>query len=106
MSKKVKIAIGIVVVIAVAGIIFASIKKKDRGLKQVTTGVVETADLVSKVSANGRIEAKRKVDRILRHTPGHLPIEDFVRIGLSLDRYHEALGWLKPSAIVQPGGGV
>jgi len=62
MSRKAKIAIGIVVVIAVAGIVFASIRKKDRGLKQVTTGVVEKADLVSKVSANGRIEAKRKVD--------------------------------------------
>lgn len=62
MSRKAKIAIGIVVVIAIAGIVAASIKKKDRGLKQVTTGVVEKADLVSKVSANGRIEAKRKVD--------------------------------------------
>ena len=62
MSKKVKIAIGIVAVLVVAGIIVASVKKKDRGLKQVTTGVVETADLVSKVSANGRIEAKRKVE--------------------------------------------
>ncbi len=62
MSKKAKIAIGIVVVIAVAAIIVVSIKKKDRGLKQVTTGVVEKADLVSKVSANGKIEAKRKVD--------------------------------------------
>jgi HlyD family secretion protein len=62
MSRKAKIAIGIVVVVAIAGIIAASIKKKDRGLKQVTTGVVEKSDLVSKVSANGRIEAKRKVD--------------------------------------------
>lgn len=62
MSRKAKIAVGIIVVIAIAGIVAVSIKKKDRGLKQVTTGVVEKADLVSKVSANGRIEAKRKVD--------------------------------------------
>jgi HlyD family secretion protein len=62
MSRKVKIAIGIVAVLAIAGIVTASIKQKDRGLKQVTIGAVEKADLVSKVSANGRIEAMRKVD--------------------------------------------
>lgn len=62
MSRKAKIAIGIVVVVAIAAIGAVSIKKKDRGLKEVTTGVVEKADLVSKVSANGRIEAKRKVE--------------------------------------------
>ena len=62
MSKKAKIAIGIVLLLVVSGAIIASVNKKDKGVKQVTIGVVETADLVSKVSANGRIEAKRKVD--------------------------------------------
>jgi HlyD family secretion protein len=49
-----------VVVIAVS--IVVGIKQKDRNVKQVTTAKVETANLVSKVSANGKIEAKRKVD--------------------------------------------
>lgn len=62
MSTKMKVAIGIAIVVVVAASVAIGAKQKDKGVKQVTTAKVETADLVSKVSANGKIEAKRKVD--------------------------------------------
>ena len=40
MSKKAKIAIGIVLLLVVSGAIIASVNKKDKGVKQVTIGVV------------------------------------------------------------------
>jgi len=62
MKRRTKFIIGIVVVIAIAGIAFASIRGKSKEGTPVTFGKVERADLTSKVSANGRIDAKRKVD--------------------------------------------
>jgi HlyD family secretion protein len=39
-----------------------SLRSKDRNLPHVTTAKVEKVDLVSKVTANGKIQARRKVD--------------------------------------------
>jgi HlyD family secretion protein len=39
-----------------------SLRSKDRNLPKVTTAKVEKVDLVSKVTANGKIQARRKVD--------------------------------------------
>src|SRR5205807_6131803 len=62
MKRRTKIIIGIVVLV-VAGVLtagFASRRGKD--ITPVTYGKVARQDLTSKVSANGRIDAKRKVD--------------------------------------------
>jgi HlyD family secretion protein len=62
MSRTKKIIIGLVV-LAAAGLIAAfSLTGKDRNLPKVTTAKVEKVDLVSKVTANGKIQARRKVD--------------------------------------------
>ncbi|MBI2214341.1 MAG: efflux RND transporter periplasmic adaptor subunit [Acidobacteria bacterium] len=62
MSTKMKVAIGIVILVVGGASVAIGVKQKDKNVKQVTTAKVETASLVSKVSANGQIEAKRKVD--------------------------------------------
>ena len=62
MKRRTKIIIALVVILAIAGITFASIKSKSKEGTPVTFGKVERMDLTSKVSANGRIDAKRKVD--------------------------------------------
>jgi HlyD family secretion protein len=62
MRRRTKIIIGIVVLV-IAGVLtagFASRRGKD--ITPVTYGKVTRQDLTSKVSANGRIDAKRKVD--------------------------------------------
>ena len=62
MSRTKKIIIG-AVVLAAAGLIAAfSLTGKDKNLPHVTTAKVEKVDLVSKVTANGKIQARRKVD--------------------------------------------
>ena len=62
MKRRTKLIIGIVVVLAIAGIAYASIRGQTKEGTPVTMGKVERLDLTSKVSANGRIDAKRKVD--------------------------------------------
>jgi HlyD family secretion protein len=62
MKRRTKIIITVIVLLAIAGITFASIKGKKKEGTPVTFGKVERMDLTSKVSANGRIDAKRKVD--------------------------------------------
>src|SRR5213080_4660217 len=62
MRRRTKIIIGIVVLI-IAGVLtagFASRRGKD--VTPVTLAKVTRQDLTSKVSANGKIDAKRKVD--------------------------------------------
>ena len=62
MRRRTKIIIGIIILV-VAGVLtagFASRRGKD--VTPVTFGNVKRQDLTSKVSANGRIDAKRKVD--------------------------------------------
>ena len=62
MKTKWKIVIAVVVLLLIAGVVTASIRGKSKEGTPVTFGKVERADLTSKVSANGRIDAKRKVD--------------------------------------------
>src|SRR5688500_4697628 len=62
MKRRTKIIITVIVILAIAGITFASIKSRKQEGTPVTFGKVERMDLTSKVSANGRIDAKRKVD--------------------------------------------
>ena len=62
MKRRTKIIIALLVILAIAGIAYASIRGKSKEGTPVTFGKVERTDLTSKVSANGRIDAKRKVD--------------------------------------------
>ncbi|MFZ2492810.1 MAG: biotin/lipoyl-binding protein, partial [Thermoanaerobaculia bacterium] len=62
MKRRTKIILAVVVVLALAGITAASVMRKGKEGTPVTFGKVERADLTSKVSANGQIDAKRKVD--------------------------------------------
>jgi HlyD family secretion protein len=62
MKRRTKIIIAVIVVLAIAGITTASIVSKGKEGTPVTFGKVEVQDLTSKVSANGQIDAKRKVD--------------------------------------------
>jgi HlyD family secretion protein len=62
MSKKWKIVIGLAVAAVLAVVLMGSLRSKDRNLPHVTTAKVEKVDLVSKVTANGKIQAHRKVD--------------------------------------------
>jgi len=62
MKRRTKIIIAVVVVLLIAGITGASIASKGKEGTPVTFGKVERTDLTSKVSANGQIDAQRKVD--------------------------------------------
>jgi HlyD family secretion protein len=62
MKRRTKIILSVIVLLAIGGITAASIRGKSKEGTPVTFGKVERADLTSKVSANGRIDAKRKVD--------------------------------------------
>jgi HlyD family secretion protein len=62
MSKKTKIIVGAGVVIGLGAILAFSLSGRDRNLPRVTTAKVEKVDLVAKVTANGKIQARRKVD--------------------------------------------
>jgi HlyD family secretion protein len=62
MKRKVIIGIGVVVLAIVVIVSLVAAKKSSGALTSVTVAKVERADLTSKVSANGKIEAQRKVD--------------------------------------------
>ena len=62
MSKKTKIIAGLGAAVVVVGALTAAIRGRDKDLPRVTTAKVEQMDLVSKVTANGKIQAKNKVD--------------------------------------------
>lgn len=62
LKRRTKIWLGVAGLILVALVSVAMIRRKDRNLVEVTTAKIELADLVSKVSSNGKIEAQRKVD--------------------------------------------
>jgi HlyD family secretion protein len=62
MSKRTKIILGVVMAIVVVGALTAFIRGRDKDVPRVTTAKVEKTDLVSKVTANGKIQARRKVD--------------------------------------------
>lgn len=62
MSKKTKIIVAVAVVVGLGAILAFSLTGRDRNLPRVTTAKVERVDLVAKVTANGKIQARRKVD--------------------------------------------
>jgi HlyD family secretion protein len=62
MKRTTKIIIALVVILAIGGITAGSIASKGKEGTPVTFGKVERQDLVSKVTSNGKIDAKRKVD--------------------------------------------
>jgi HlyD family secretion protein len=62
MKRRTKIIIGIVVIIVAAGVTVGFTSRRGKDVTPVTMAKVERIDLTSKVSANGRIDAKRKVD--------------------------------------------
>jgi len=62
MTTRRKIIISLIVLIVLAGLVFAGTRMNRKEGTPVAMGKVERVDLVSKVSANGRIDAKRKVD--------------------------------------------
>jgi len=62
MSKKTKIILGVLGAVVLAFVAMGFIKRKDKDVARVTTAKVEKIDLVSKVTANGKIQARRKVD--------------------------------------------
>jgi HlyD family secretion protein len=62
MRRKTKIIIGSGAVVLAAGITLGLTTRRDKDVTTVSLAKVERLDLTSKVSANGRIDAKRKVD--------------------------------------------
>src|ERR1700736_3522655 len=62
MSKKWKILIGVAVAAILGIVLLGTIRGKDRNVPKLTTAKVDKVDLVAKVTANGKIQARRKVD--------------------------------------------
>ena len=62
MSRKVKWAIGIGIVLVLALVVVASIRAREKKIEKVTTSKAAMEELVSTVSCNGRIRARVKVD--------------------------------------------
>jgi len=62
MSKKGKIILGVAVVVGLAAVLAFSLNGRDRNLPRVTTSKVDKVDLIAKVTANGKIQARKKVD--------------------------------------------
>ncbi|HBY63641.1 MAG TPA: secretion protein HlyD, partial [Solibacterales bacterium] len=62
MKRKWKITLFVVLLLVVAGGIFASIKMNQRGIVTVQTGKVQKQDLTSVVTASGEIKPKNYVN--------------------------------------------
>ena len=62
MSKKTKIILGVLLAVVLGFVVLGFVKRKDKDVARVTTAKVEKIDLISKVTANGKIQARRKVD--------------------------------------------
>ncbi|HYM61648.1 MAG TPA: efflux RND transporter periplasmic adaptor subunit [Thermoanaerobaculia bacterium] len=62
MKRRTKVAIGVGVLVVAGGIGMGVMSRRGKDVTAVTFAKVQRADLTSKVSANGRIDAKRKVD--------------------------------------------
>jgi HlyD family secretion protein len=62
MKRRTKIIIAVIAILLIGGITTASIRSRSKEGTEVTFGKVERQDLTSKVSANGQIDAQRKVD--------------------------------------------
>ena len=62
MKGKWKIVIGVVVLLIIAGAIFASVKYSQRGIVEVQTGKVPRQDLTSQVTASGEIKPRNYIN--------------------------------------------
>jgi HlyD family secretion protein len=62
MSKKTKIILGTLGAAVVLVVLTGVIRGRDKNVPRVTTAKVEKMNLVAKVTANGKIQARRKVD--------------------------------------------
>src|SRR5215212_3805554 len=62
MKRRTKIIIGVVILLVAAVVVAVFMSRRGKDVTSVTMVTVERTDLTSKVSANGRIDAKRKVD--------------------------------------------
>jgi HlyD family secretion protein len=62
MRRRTKIIIGVVVLVIAGALTAGFASRRGKDVTPVTYGKVARQDLTSKVSANGRIDAKRKVD--------------------------------------------
>jgi HlyD family secretion protein len=62
MSKRKKIVLGVVGGLVLLSILMGFIRGRDKNVPRVTTAKVEKVNLVAKVTANGKIQARRKVD--------------------------------------------
>jgi HlyD family secretion protein len=62
MKRRTKIILGVVALLVAALITAGFVSRRGRDVTAVTMSKVERMDLTSKVTANGRIDAKRKVD--------------------------------------------
>src|SRR5262249_23543162 len=62
MSKTGKILIAAAGAVVLLIVLMGSLRGKDRNLPHVTTAKVEKTDLIARVTANGKIQARRKVD--------------------------------------------
>ncbi|MBI3449013.1 MAG: efflux RND transporter periplasmic adaptor subunit [Acidobacteria bacterium] len=62
MKRRTKWILGVGVVLLVGGVAAARLGNKDRDLPRVTTGKVVKKDLVSRVTCNGKVQARKKVE--------------------------------------------
>lgn len=62
MKRSTKIVLGVAAVLVVIAAGGFAVKRKDRNVPGVTIDKVTRTDLISKVTANGKTQAKRKVD--------------------------------------------
>ena len=61
MSRRAKILL-LVAAVAIVGVVLAGLTSADRGLPRVTAERVSRHDIVSRVTANGKIQAEKKVE--------------------------------------------
>src|SRR6266540_2012085 len=62
MKRRTKIILGVVTLVVAALVTAGFVSRRGKDITAVTMSKIERMDLTSKVSANGRIDAKRKVD--------------------------------------------
>src|SRR5437016_3454054 len=62
MKRRTKIILGVIALVIVALVTAGFVSRRGKDVTAVTMSKVERTDLTSKVTANGRIDAKRKVD--------------------------------------------
>ena len=62
MKRRTRIIIAVVAIVLAAAVVFGFASRRNKDVTEVAIAKVERSDLTSNVSANGRIDAKRKVD--------------------------------------------